>query len=197
VSFFELPPEPESEPEELEPLQPDWAGPASDELGVEVPLHLAIGENDAALVALQSVTAYEHGLLFHLAARTKREPVEPTEDDIGPLADGHFAYLDPRSPRFVRFGVLFADGSKVTNLEPAPEWWGDDPPEPTGPVLIGDLGSGGYQGPGINLDYWLWPLPPLSRVRIVAEWPEEGIGESSPEVAVAPLLEARSRATRI
>jgi hypothetical protein len=197
VSFFELPPEPEEEDEEVEPPRPVWAGPASDELGAEVPLHLAIGESDGALVALQSVTAYEHGLILHLAARAKREPAEPTEDDFHSFPEGHFDYLDPRSAKFVRFGVQFADGSKVTNLEPVPSWWEDDPPEPEGPVLIGDPDSGGYEGPGIDLDYWLWPLPPPPGLRVVVEWPEERIGESSAEVAVAPLLEARSRNTRI
>lgn len=194
MSFFELPPERDEEDEEETAAQPSWAGPGCDELGVEVPLHLLVGESDQALVALQSITAYEQGLVLHLAARAKREPVFPTEPHDFDVDDDddQFNYMNPRSPKFVRFGVQFADGRKVTNLELAPEWWDEGSvADPEGPLLIGHPNHDGWSGSlALDLDYWLWPLPPPPQLRVVVEWPAEGIEETSLEIDTEPLLEA-------
>ena len=196
MSFFELPPEPKEEGRPTRPPAPEWTGPAVDELGVEIAFNLVVAESDSALIALQSVTGYESGLVFNLAARTKWEPVarDPLEDD-DPWGDMNVDH-SPRAPIFVRFGLQFSDGAKVTNVTPQPDWW-DDASEPDGPVLIGDpnLYRYGFAG-AVDLSYWLWPLPPEGALRLVVEWPAEGIPETATELEAAPLLQAAATSTR-
>lgn len=191
MSFFELPPEEVEEDEDW--TKPTWAGPASDELGVEVPLHVVVGESAMAVVVLLSVTAYAQGLTLHVAARS-RHPPRPIDPDDDALDRHHefFEYSNPRSEKFVRLGVEFADGRKVTNLLPEPSWWGVDRAEPEGPVLLGHPDTNGGHG-SVDLDYWLWPLPPPDRLRVVCEWRSENIIESSAYVELAAILEAASR----
>lgn len=190
-----MPPEPEEDAFAETPT-PAWAGPADDELGVEIPLHLVVGESETALIALQSVTTYQHGLVFNLAARAKREPTRRDPFDEDDPFD-HFADRSPRSPTFVRFGLQFSDGSKVTNLMSLPVWWDGGVSTPERPVLIGHPEMGGYgNGGAVDASYWLWPLPPGDDLRVVVEWPAEGITETSTEVKTTALLDAATTDTR-
>jgi len=109
-----------------------------------------------------------------------------------------FAYHNPHSPKFVRFGLQFPDGSKVTNVAASPDWWDEDAAQPDGPVLIGDPEADGWNSDAtaVDLDYWLWPLPSDSSVRVVVEWPAEGIAETSLELDITPLLAASAIDTR-
>jgi hypothetical protein len=119
--------------------------PGYDELGAEVPLHAVIGESNDAIVVLQSATVYVHGMTLHVAARAKRRPVLPNPlDDDDEDARDSFAYHDRRSPKYVRFGVEFSDGRKITNLQEEPHWWDRQAGEPAGLVLLGHPDGGGY-----------------------------------------------------
>ena len=74
----------------------------------------------------------------------------------------------------LRFGMQFADGSKVTNLPgplPGPPRGGGEPPP--GPVLQQSGGSGGDRE--WRQDYWVWPLPPPGPLTLACEWPGAGI----------------------
>ena len=196
MSFFELPPK--TEHHAFEPTAThQWTGPACNELGVELPFHLVLGESEAALIRLQSVTAYEHGLVFNLAARSKwkREPVKRDPVDFTHL----FNRADhmPRSPTFVRFGLQFRDGSKVTNLTHPPDPFFDDAFQPDQPILIGDPNLYRYDSDGaVDLNYWLWPLPPGDTLQVVVEWPAEGITETATDIATTSLLDAAKTDTR-
>lgn len=95
----------------------------------------------------------------------------------------------PPPDDLLRFGILYPDGSKWTNLSwafPGPE------EEPVGPVVIGRGGSGG--GDSWEMDYWLWPLPGDGPLTFVAEWPALGIEESAASVDGGALDQAAAEA---
>ena len=74
------------------------------------------------------------------------------------------------APEVFRFGVEYPDGRKATNLgRPFP--FGEE--EPEGPVLMDRGGGGG--GKSWSFGYWLWPLPEPGPLKVVVEWPAEGV----------------------
>jgi hypothetical protein len=138
-------------------------------------------------VAIGGIAGYPNGFEFTLAAILRVE----RRGSVLP----HLNTLDPDDPvpdRFLRLGIEFADGRRVTNL---PRLHLPDPGgEPAGPLLI-PRGSAG--GPRRNdSTYWVWPLPPPGPVAIVCEWPAYGIGESRVEMDAALILDASARAVR-
>jgi len=96
----------------------------------------------------------------------------------------------------LRFGVLFADGGRATNLDRLA--WNDgatrNPPADY-PVLFPASGSGwaGRTEIGVNV----FPLPPAGPVTLIVEWPAEGIAENRTEFEGAELRAAAERATPI
>jgi hypothetical protein len=96
----------------------------------------------------------------------------------------------------LRFGVLFADGRRATNLD----WlaWNDgatrNPPADY-PVLFPAGGSG--WGGQTELHVSLFPLPPAAPVTLIVEWPAEAIAESWTEFDGAEIRAAAGKATPI
>jgi len=190
VSFFDPLPEPEHEVVRSE--QPPWVAPPGNEVGVGVALSLLLARTERIAVALEGGRAFSTGVELRLVVR--RRP--STEDDEEP-----WELLDPfaRHPRVrgrtpnegLRFGVEFADGSKVTHLDPP------HPPgeTPTTPVLWQRGGGGDRREHALNL--WLWPLPPPGPIGFVVMWPREGIPETRHDLDAAILLDAAARVTEL
>lgn len=172
--------------------RPGWVGPPDNVIPGALPLELLLAASQQVVVALRGRAAYPTGFEFDLVVRVKALPsaeepntsqflvVSPEEITNGKLP-----------PRFLRFGLEFSDGRKVTNLPGA------------GPGPIADPGDGpilwGRDGSGSNLAwrqcYWVWPLPPPGPLKFVCAWPAFDIPESTASVDGAEVIDAAKRAT--
>ena len=46
----------------------------------------------------------------------------------------------------------------------------------------------------MDRDFWLWPLPPAGRIRIVCQWLDQDIDLHVEDMQSEPFLEAANRA---
>ena len=156
------------------------------------PIEVVLARNDRAVVAVTKFGAYPEGFEFELIVL-----VGDREEELDPMVMGYMRH-GRRGDReeMLRFGMQFADGSKVTNQpgsRPFPPGGGDGPP--SGPVLQ-QRGGGGGDGEW-RQDYWVWPLPPPGPLTLACEWPGAGIPLRVVEVDAQPLIEAAGRAQQI
>ncbi len=139
-------------------------------------------------------TAFREGVSFTVEIRPRtRFTRSDREVDFDLVM--HPRYTDGElSPSFFRFGVEFADGTKLTNLESDEERRAlsnrDGPPDH--PVLR--KRGGGGSGREFSQNFWLWPLPTGKTLSLVCEWPVVGILVSRATVEVTPIAAAASRA---
>lgn len=59
-------------------------------------------------------------------------------------------------------------------------------------MLSGGGGGGGSRS--VNREYWLWPLPPAGRLRVVCQWHEHDIDLTVQDLDSQPFLDAAGRA---
>jgi hypothetical protein len=186
--FDDLPPRPP--PEEVrEPDPQPWEGPPGNEVGVSILARPLLARTSELLVGVVDMTAYSTGFAFDLVLR-RFEPQELTDEWIE-----HDWWEADGSADAFRFGLLYADGTKVTEHYPA----GDDPPTA---VLWGMGGGGG--GEEYHKGFWAWPIPPYGPVTFVCEWKRYAISEQrvpvdgalirGPSQASAPLWSASKSA---
>jgi hypothetical protein len=50
---------------------------------------------------------------------------------------------------------------------------------------------------GLDMEHWVWPLPPAGPFAFVCEWPSRGIAESRAEIDAGLILEAAGRAVTL
>lgn len=120
-------------------------------------MELVIARTEETVVALAGIQAYSAGFGFTLCLRLR---------NVSAREEQQFPYLLDRAPfegeplpdEFFRFGVQFADGRAVTNLD-SPSY--DPEQEPDRPVLLQQGGGGG--GDTWDMEHWVWPLPPTGR----------------------------------
>ncbi len=188
--FPDLPPEPPREPRRPEP---PWFNAPRGMLPGAVPLELVIARNDRAAVAVTKFGAYPVGFDFDLLI-----VVADAEDELDPMVMGFHrpGRRGAERQQMLRFGIQFADGSKVTNLPSREDALarhaqreGDRPASP----VMHSMGGGGGSGEW-RQRYWIWPLPPPGPLTFACEWPGAGIELAVITVDVAPLLEAATRA---
>ncbi len=118
------------------------------------------------------------------------DPPEPPDDDA------------PWQANRLKWGFELAAGRRVTNVDPSP-WSGHTTPagpgewpwKPDHPVLTGGGGGGGMRS--VDRGFWLWPLPPAGPLRVVCQWPAQGIETTVHELVAEPFIEAAGHAVSI
>ncbi|WP_432544468.1 hypothetical protein [Kineococcus sp. SYSU DK002] len=198
MDFFPDPPPP-SDAEPDEGYQPAWHGAPDDVLPGVVPVELVLGRSDSTVVLLTGVRAFPEGLAMSLGVRV-RGPLPPGRDLHAEVFDGpypHDAGEQWRAAR-LKWGFEFSDGRRATNVDP-PVWgpgdgrpWDDRTWRPDRPVLTGQGGGGSRRS--VDRDQWLWPLPPPGRLRVVLQWPQQGIATTTHDLDAQPFLDAAARA---
>jgi hypothetical protein len=193
--FFQFPePEPATQPQPR-PVHPPWVQAPRGVIPGAVPLELVLARSERAAVAVTKLGAYPDGFDFEVLVL-----VSDGEDELDPNVIGH-PYRPGRGRRdeqheMLRFGIEFADGSRVTNIPGTTRGHfsgGDDPPP--GPVMQQQGGGGG--GGEWRQRFWVWPLPPPGPLVFACEWPAAQIEFARVEVDAQPILDAASRAQRI
>jgi hypothetical protein len=182
VSFFEAPPPlPEPEPHVRTP----WDGPANNVLGIVVPLNMVLAQSPSATVTLGSVSAYPDGFEVDYLIRS-------TSEELGSsLAEHlHRRRVGPDLPDdLFRFGVEFADGTRVTSIGSGRPFGSADA---DGPAMVPRGGGGSFARWEGN--WWVMPLPPAGRLEFVCEWPAAGIALTRVEIDAGAILDAAARA---
>lgn len=201
MDFFPDPPDPR-EDEVQEHRQPVWMNPPEDVLPGVVPVELVLGRSSSTVVALTGMRAFPTGLQMNLAVRVRARTAR--RDLNSEVFDG--PYQHDRDSQWqagrLKWGFELPDGRRVTNVDPWPEQpqqehgRGHHPDDrlwqPDHPVLHGGGGSGGQRS--VDRDYWLWPLPPAGRLRVVCQWPDQDIDRTVQDLDADTLLQAAGRA---
>lgn len=181
-----------------------WAGPPDDVLPGVVPVELVLGRSDTTVVLLAGIRASPTGLEMRLGVRVRgrvRRRELHAEIFDGPYDHDRDAGWQVGR---LKWGFELADGRRATNVDP-PVWLeqpNQDHSEPHEPndlqwepdhaVLVGGGGGGGPHS--FDRDYWLWPLPPAGRLRVVCQWLDEGIQVTIQDLDAGPFLAAARRA---
>jgi hypothetical protein len=141
-----------------------WRRQRMDLLPGVAPVSLVLARTENTVVGLTDVRGYPNGFAFLLRVRWSLV-ADPDEQPPWPFPDwGSPDPLDaePLPDALLRFGVQFADGRTVTNLNMYPFVPEDLPPDQ--PVLVegGGVGSeGGRLGHGAFWT-WSWPCSPAA-----------------------------------
>lgn len=178
-----------------EPLQPVWLNPPEDVLPGVVPVELILGRSDRVVVMLTGMRAFATGLGMTLSVRSR---VRTRRFDVfSELFDEpHSQDQDDRWGRErLKWGFEFADGRRATSVGPWVPWSGSHDQVPSHPVLFGGGGGGGPKA--ADRDYWLWPLPPPGRLKVVCQWPMYGVDQTVQEIDGELLAAAADRARPI
>ena len=179
TSFFD-PPGPETASEEPESGRPpDWAGPPAWTAPGVVALELVLAHNDQAAILLSTARAWPTGVEFELRLLARGDLVDQ------PSAG--FPHVMPGDT--MRFGLLLADGRRVTNAELDVR---EDEEMAGEPVLMAQESGGGPDHWVERL--WLWPLPTPGPLVVVCDWQSAGIPETRVELDSGRLRAAAERA---
>lgn len=166
--------------------------PPENEIPGALPLSHVIGRTDQLAVALVGAFVYSTGLSVHLAVRI-RNPEPGHHDDLYAEVTGH-RRRGGGDVASLLLGVEYPDGRTATNLGDWRSAFARDEDDDR-PVL--HPGGGGGGGATLDMDFWLWPLPPPGDVTIVCAWPTRGLDETRTTVQAADLAAARSRVVEL
>src|SRR5687767_3832160 len=113
--FFEPPPPPPSPPEPTRYRMPPWFGAPSGTLPGVVPVELVVVQTPAVAICVTRIAAYPTGFEFDVVtlAAAGHDNLDPwlfEQDRQRGRAEGTVP------PELLRFGLQFADGSKVTSI---------------------------------------------------------------------------------
>lgn len=194
MGFFDLPDrEPDDDELDVDDEEEGFADrwPGAWIAGV-VPVELVVARSDRAAVVVTRISAYPDGFeltmssyLHRSVKRTRRQHLHHPMmwDDIGEPGE-------PLPDELLRFGLMWPDGGRATNLD----GWGRSWPDATEPAHGLESHSGSGSDREYSQEYWAWPLPGAGPLEMVAEWPAFGIDESKASVDGALLVAAAGRA---
>ncbi|PPK97990.1 hypothetical protein CLV92_102141 [Kineococcus xinjiangensis] len=201
MDFFPDPPTPAEDEVEESPPQPVWQSAPEDVVPGVVPVELVLGRSETTVVMLTGLRAFPTGLAMNLGVRVRGRVRR--RDLNAEVFDGPYTHdMEPdwHAGR-LKWGFELADGRRVTNVDPSP--WDDQPDDgpgapfrkPDRPILHGGGGGGGSRS--VDRDYWMWPLPPAGRLKVVCQWLDQGIETTVHELDAQPFLNAAARAQPI
>jgi hypothetical protein len=151
-----------------------------------VPVEAVIGRSERAAVCVSRLAAYPTGLIFDVVALTA--DLEAHDGPFGMFMRARRGSGSEFPPELLRFGVLFADGRRATNVE------GNRFEEPSeGSLHLVEHGGAGGGGRW-EQQFWLSPLPPHGPLTFVCAWPAYSIAESRFELDSQPVRAAADRA---
>jgi hypothetical protein len=202
MPFFEMPPRPQVDDEEDDDARFDIDDLASLYVGGVVPLQLVIARSEVAAVVVREIVAFPDGFEFTVCAYTRRRPddrprgrrrphVRPMHAPFDWELDNDDEEEEGMPPGFLRFGIEFPDGARVTNLNPP--WLGmtEDATDPQ----HGLEGGGGSGSDSLwTQDYWAWPVPDEGTLVLACEWPAFDIAETLVEVDAGVIRQAAEQA---
>jgi hypothetical protein len=185
MSFFgDIVPEPGERRSHRHWERPDAAFPGV----VATTIELVHAEQVA--IAVAGIWAFATGFEFSVAVRLRSIDRALTFIDapIVTLDDGESLHDE-----FLRFGVQFSNGEKVTNIRGVSVR--DQYSEPARPVL--SMLAAGAGRRSRDFRYWVWPLPPVGEVTFVCEWPALHIPESRGSIDGRLILEAAAASVQL
>ncbi|MET1085636.1 MAG: hypothetical protein ABWY04_00715, partial [Arthrobacter sp.] len=145
----------------------------------------------ALVMAVKSADVYSTGCSFSLSWLIRRG--EQDDEDWAALHSMFFQFGTGARRSQTRtsglmFGVEFSDGSKASSGPFGPHGFrgSDEPPEPP---TLGGGGDDELTGTGA---LWMWPRPPTGDFRLVAQWLDVGLEETSIVLGGARLRAAAS-----
>ena len=182
--------------DDVESPQPRWWQAPEDELPILVPAAEVLATTEHIAVALAGVAVHSDGIELRIERRLRRHGLALQEWNalMGAFME-HMPYGSADPAGRLRFGVVLADGTPVTDASPF--FGGGDPmAHPDGLVLTRrQQGGGGGTHAYSSADHlWLWPLPPDGPIETVMQWPAFGIGETRVTVDVGSVSELSARA---
>jgi len=200
--FFEPPVAQEEAPRPPKPELPAWYAPPAEEMGTVMISDLVLARSPNVAIALPTIRAFGTGCLLNLEIVTRRRSLPLA--DFQTLQMSLFPHMIPGvggrglPDNLLRFGVRFADGTKVTtvgqrfDLARLPR---DPPPGPQLSLMLGgaSLRSGDDDEGLITMGLWLWPSPPPETFELGVEWPAGGIELSIATLDGAAIASAAER----
>ena len=182
MPFFE-PPEPPDDKRKY--WEFDDFGSPSDELPGLVPYPFALAATNAGALGVSAIAAYSRGFTVTLQAVAARRPGQRRLHDAL-----HWFGAGELPDDLIRFGIEFADGTKLTNID-ALAFDESAETSPEAGIVLGDSSAGDRDW---QTEFWVWPLPPEGPLAFVCEWPAMGIPETRQEVDARLILDAAERA---
>ncbi|WP_171027274.1 hypothetical protein [Pseudarthrobacter sp. NamB4] len=187
MTFFEdfsVPPMP-LQPRTTRYVPPPWAAAPAYALPAVVHLGKFLHGSPTMVVAVKSADVHSTGCSFNLSWLFRRR--DQSDEDWADVQ--HLLFQPGMGTRRSKdrqtglmFGVQFPDGSKAGTGIVGPHGLlesGGQQPEPPTLVLNDGGGSGGGDEFSGSCLLWLWPLSPAGELRLVAQWLDFGLEETS------------------
>lgn len=186
MTFFQDFPVPPLPPRPRAPrhVPPPWVAAPPYEVPAVVHLGKFVSRTPNMVIAVKSADVFSTGCLFSLSWLFRRADQSDGEwADLQQLffQPGRGAHRGGGRQTGLMFGVEFPDGSKAMTGNQNPYGLVEPGTDPEPPVLALHGGGGGggdeeFSGSGT---LWLWPLPPAGDLRLVCQWTDLGLEETS------------------
>ena len=193
MSFFDREFQVDEDDEDLDEDVEDFDDFHSTYLGGVVPVELLVARSDAAAIAVRRIVAYPDGFEFTLDVWI-RKPLRRRRRGLrfGSAILLDLDEIDGELPDdYLRFGIEFPDGARVTNLD-TPAW--RISADATEPMHGMESHGGGGSDRRYTQEWWAWPVPTGGPLAFVCEWPAYDIPETRAEVEGEVVEDAAARA---
>lgn len=181
---------------------PPWVAPPRYELPAIVPVGRFVYQSPTFVLAIEAAKVSSTGCTFDVTWMLRR-----TDEEDRKWAELNAVFHRPApqvrdgglsAESVLLFGFQFPDGTKASSSSLAMYEPKSLDQEPDGPVFEYRPrgGNGGEDDMSANGALWLWPLPPAGDLRLVAQWTDMGMPESSITLDGAQLREAAAGAQK-